>query len=86
MGFSILVLYYVLGQVVLGLGVALAQYSYSWPNTIVLGHNTGPILKHPFNNPVILSLPEYYLKSLVQNYILLKTIFTNMNAITLYYF
>jgi hypothetical protein len=39
--------------VVLTLGVASGQYSCPRLNTTVLGHNTGLISKHPFNNTII---------------------------------
>ena len=38
---------------VLTLGVASCQYSCPRLNTTVLGHNTGLISKHPFNNTIV---------------------------------
>ena len=38
---------------VLNLGVASGQYSCPRLHTTVLGHNTGLISKHPFNNTII---------------------------------
>ena len=40
---------------VLALGFASCQYSWPRPNTTVLGHNTGSIWKHPFNNTILLT-------------------------------
>ena len=47
---------------ILTLGVALGQYSCPRLNTTVLGHNTGLISKHPFNNTIIIYTcnPEIY--------------------------
>ena len=41
---------------VLILGVASGPYSCPRLNTTVLGHYTGLISKHPFNNTIILTL------------------------------
>ena len=38
---------------VLTLGVASGQYRCPRLNTTVLGHNTGLISKHPFNNTIL---------------------------------
>ena len=44
---------------VLTLGVASGQYRCLRLNTTVLGHNTGLISKHPFNNTILLHLWFY---------------------------